>query len=63
MDPVVIAQDGVQKFKSDNFEIIIVDTRYSIDVVKFSVLASTIVVVINRRSLCLKKCFKCLMQL
>lgn len=26
MDPVVIAQDGVQKFKSDNFEIIIVDT-------------------------------------
>ena len=28
MDPVVIAQDGVQKFKSDNFEIIIVDTRY-----------------------------------
>ena len=27
MDPVVIAQDGVQKFKSDNFEIIIVDTR------------------------------------
>lgn len=30
MDPVVIAQDGVQKFKSDNFEIIIVDTRYKI---------------------------------
>ena len=39
MDPVVIAQDGVQKFKSDNFEIIIVDTRYGIDVVKLSVLA------------------------
>ena len=27
MDPVVIAQEGVEKFKSDNFEIIIVDTR------------------------------------
>ena len=26
MDPVVIAQEGVDKFKSDNFEIIIVDT-------------------------------------
>ena len=27
MDPVVIAQEGVDKFKADNFEIIIVDTR------------------------------------
>lgn len=27
MDPVVIAQEGVDKFKSDNFEVIIVDTR------------------------------------
>ena len=26
MDPVVIAQEGVDKFKSENFEIIIVDT-------------------------------------
>ena len=25
-DPVVIAQDGVEKFKSENFEIIIIDT-------------------------------------
>ena len=28
MDPVVIAQDGVEKFKNENFEVIIVDTRY-----------------------------------
>ena len=28
MDPVIIAQEGVEKFKDDNFEIIIVDTRY-----------------------------------
>ena len=28
MDPVIIAQEGVEKFKEDNFEIIIVDTRY-----------------------------------
>lgn len=28
MDPVIIAQDGVDKFKSEKFEIIIVDTRY-----------------------------------
>ena len=28
MDPVVIAQDGVEKFKEDSFEVIIVDTRY-----------------------------------
>ena len=27
MDPVVIAQEGVEKFKQENFEIIIVDTR------------------------------------
>ena len=27
MDPVVIAQEGVEKFKDDNFEILIVDTR------------------------------------
>jgi signal recognition particle subunit SRP54 len=27
MDPVIIAQDGVEKFKSEKFEIIIVDTR------------------------------------
>ena len=27
MDPVVIAQEGVEKFKSDSFEVIIVDTR------------------------------------
>ena len=27
-DPVVIAQEGVDKFKQENFEIIIVDTRY-----------------------------------
>ena len=27
MDPVVIAQEGVDKFKQENFEIIIVDTR------------------------------------
>lgn len=26
MDPVVIASEGVEKFKSENFEIIIVDT-------------------------------------
>lgn len=26
LDPVIIAQDGVEKFKKDNFEIIIVDT-------------------------------------
>jgi len=26
MDPVVIAQDGVEKFKNENFEVIIVDT-------------------------------------
>lgn len=26
MDPVVIAAEGVEKFKSENFEIIIVDT-------------------------------------
>lgn len=26
MDPVVIAQDGVDKFKKESFEIIIVDT-------------------------------------
>ena len=26
MDPVIIAQEGVEKFKEDNFEIIIVDT-------------------------------------
>lgn len=30
MDPVVIALEGVEKFKAENFEIIIVDTRYSI---------------------------------
>ena len=30
MDPVIIAQDGVDKFKQEKFEIIIVDTRYSI---------------------------------
>ena len=29
MDPVVIVQEGVEKFKPDNFEIIIVDTRYA----------------------------------
>ena len=28
MDPVIIAQEGVDKFKEDNFEIIIVDTRW-----------------------------------
>ena len=28
MDPVVIAQEGVDKFKQENFEIIIVDTRW-----------------------------------
>ena len=28
MDPVIIAQDGVEKFKEDSFEVIIVDTRY-----------------------------------
>ena len=28
-DPVVIAQEGVDKFKQENFEIIIVDTRYA----------------------------------
>lgn len=28
MDPVVIAQEGVEKFKEDSFEVIIVDTRY-----------------------------------
>lgn len=27
VDPVVIAADGVEKFRKDNFEIIIVDTR------------------------------------
>ena len=27
MDPVVIAQEGVEKFKEDHFEVIIVDTR------------------------------------
>jgi len=27
MDPVVIAQEGVERFKEDNFEILIVDTR------------------------------------
>ncbi len=27
-DPVVIAADGVDKFKKEGFEIIIVDTRY-----------------------------------
>lgn len=26
IDPVVIAQEGVEKFRSENFEIIIVDT-------------------------------------
>lgn len=26
MDPVIIASEGVEKFKSENFEIIIVDT-------------------------------------
>lgn len=26
MDPVVIASEGVEKFKAENFEIIIVDT-------------------------------------
>lgn len=26
MDPVIIAAEGVEKFKSENFEIIIVDT-------------------------------------
>ena len=26
IDPVVIAQEGVEKFKEENFEIIIVDT-------------------------------------
>lgn len=30
MDPVIIAQEGVDKFKEDNFEIIIVDTRYEL---------------------------------
>ena len=29
MDPVVIAQEGVDKFKEDSFEVIIVDTRYT----------------------------------
>ena len=28
LDPVIIAQDGVDKFKRENFEIIIVDTRF-----------------------------------
>ena len=28
LDPVIIAQDGVEKFKKENFEIIIVDTRF-----------------------------------
>ncbi len=28
MDPVVIAQEGVEKFKGDNYEVIIVDTRW-----------------------------------
>ena len=26
-DPVVIAQEGVEKFKSEGFEVLIVDTR------------------------------------
>ena len=30
LDPVNIAADGVEKFKNENFEIIIVDTRYTI---------------------------------
>lgn len=29
-DPAVIAADGVEKFKKENFEIIIVDTRYKV---------------------------------
>ena len=28
-DPAIIAADGVEKFKKENFEIIIVDTRYN----------------------------------
>ena len=30
MDPVVIAQEGVEKFRAEGFEIIIVDTRWSV---------------------------------
>lgn len=33
MDPVVIAMEGVEKFKADNFEIIIVDTRYYMNII------------------------------
>jgi len=33
VDPVVIAADGVEKFRNDNFEIIIVDTRLVIPLV------------------------------
>ena len=29
MDPVVIAQEGVERFREDGFEIVIVDTRYN----------------------------------
>ena len=29
MDPVVIAQEGVEKFKEEGYEIIIVDTRWA----------------------------------
>ena len=38
MDPVVIAQEGVDKFKQENFEIIIVDTRYVCSVFFFLVI-------------------------
>lgn len=29
MDPVVIAQEGVERFREDGYEIVIVDTRYT----------------------------------
>lgn len=63
MDPVVIAQDGVQKFKADNFEIIIVDTRYMVNCwMCVGFIDDCLVVVTNRLSHYLKKCFKFLMQ-
>ena len=37
MDPVVIAQEGVDKFKRENFEIIIVDTRWVVVCITHSI--------------------------
>ena len=69
MDPVIIAQEGVEKFKGDNYEIIIVDTRcvrgvcVRGDGYNSCDFSRTSVAVINRKNRCLKRCCKSHRQL